>query len=467
MDNEAKYWKEQYEELKLATDLVIDQITIADGDGVFRKINKACEKYFGVKEEEIIGKSGFEMERIGVFNISATAEVVRRKQKVRFVQGTKANRILLVTGYPIFDENNNLIKIVNISTDITDQRALEKELDDTEAKLEWFKNQRHLRINSERNMLSAESKNMSKIKNTLDHFANKDILILLLGDTGVGKSYIANYIHNTSNRNKEPFITINCGAIPHNLLESELFGYEKGSFTGALNSGKQGLFQIASNGTIFLDEIAEMPLDLQVKLLTVLDEKKFRKIGGSEDIDLKARILVATNKDLLKCVEKGTFREDLYYRINVFPVKIPKLSERIEDIPELVDTFFRRYNDKYGVKKRIGPGVFEKLLLYKYPGNIRELKNIVERLVIMSENEEITEKDVNKVIYFNDLNKYNQNDDNKPKEVEIVALKKGVEDCERRLLIAAIEKYKTTREQAVALGIDQSTVVRKRKKYSI
>lgn len=467
MNNEVLYWKEQYDELKMATDLCADQITISDGDGIFRKINKSCEYYFGIDEAGIVGKSGIEMEEAGVFNISANAEVVRRRQKVRFVQVTKSNRVLLTSGYPIFDENKELKKVITISTDITEKRDLEKELADTEAKLEWFKNQRTHRIHEQDTDLSGESKNIRDIKNLIKQFADKDIPILLLGETGVGKSYIANYIHNISNRRKEPFITINCGAIPYNLLESELFGYEKGSFTGALNSGKQGLFQVAANGTIFLDEIAEMPMELQVKLLTVLDENKFRRIGGNEDIDLNARILVATNKDLSKVVEEGKFREDLYYRINIFPIRIPNLSERLEDIPELAEGFVRRYNEKYDTNKRIGPGAYEELLLYKYPGNIRELKNIIERLVIISKENTISEKDVKRVIDFDRLKKHKGEGTETSEELKIVPLKKGLEDYEKRLLTAVAKKYKTTREQGIALGVNQSTIVRKRKKYSI
>jgi len=467
LHNGAKYWKEQYENLKIATDLCADQITISDGDGIFRTINKSCEFYFGIKEDDIIGKSGIEMEEAGIFNISANAEVFRRKQKVRFVQVTKSNRVLLTSGYPFFDENNNLNLIVTISTDITEQRDLEMELEDTEAKLEWFKNERRDRTFEDDNYISTQSKNMDNIKHLLDHFANKDILILLLGDTGVGKSYIANYIHSISDRRNEPFISINCGAIPQNFLESELFGYEKGSFTGALNTGKQGLFQVAANGTIFLDEIADMPLDLQVKLLTVLDDKKFRRLGGHQYIDLKARILVATNKDLSKCVKEGAFREDLYYRINIFPIRIPRLCERKEDIPELVEKFLRTYNEKYEVHSRIEPGAFEELLLYEYPGNIRELRNIVERLVIVSKDNIITSKDVKRVINF-EVSKMDESRNGEVfTDVEIVPLKKGVEEFEKRMLLAVSKKYKTTREQAKILGVDQSTVVRKKKRYSI
>lgn len=460
LKDEISYWKERYEELKIAIDMSIDQITIADGNGVFTKIYKSCEDFFGAKEEEILGKSGFEMEQAGVFDVSATAEVVRRKQKVRFIQRTKSNKTLLVIGTPIFDENNNLIKIINISYDITEKKALEKQLRETESTLQWYKNEAFLR-SQKTNYILAESKNMVKINELLKSFAYKDILIMLLGKTGVGKNYTAQYIHKISPRNKEPFITINCGAIPEQLLESELFGYEKGSFTGALTSGKEGLLQVVGNGTLFLDEIAELSLGLQVKLLTVLDEKKFRRIGGREELELKARVIVATNRDLAQCVRDGTFREDLYYRINILPIEIPTLMERKEDIPGLIDTFLKMYNEKYETEKRISASAYEELLLYRYPGNVRELKNIIERLIILSSDSEISAYDVCRVLKHNQkpLKSETKN------EFKIVPLKEGVANYEKQLLIEVAKKYKSTREQAKVLGVDQSTIVKKRQKY--
>lgn len=460
LKDEISYWKEQYEELKIAIDMSIDQITIADGNGVFTKIYKSCEDFFGAKEEEILGKSGFEMEQAGVFDVSATAEVVRRKQKVRFIQRTKSNKTLLVIGTPIFDENNNLIKIINISYDITEKKALEKQLRETESTLQWYKNEVFLR-SQKTNFILAESENMVKINELLKSFAYKDILIMLLGETGVGKNYTAQYIHKISPRNKEPFITINCGAIPEQLLESELFGYEKGSFTGALNSGKEGLLQVVGNGTLFLDEIAELSLGLQVKLLSVLDEKKFRRIGGREELELKARVIVATNRDLAQCVREGTFREDLYYRINILPIEIPALMERKEDIPGLIDTFLKIYNEKYETEKRISASAYEELLLYRYPGNVRELKNIIERLIILSNDSEISAYDVCRVLKYNQTPLKSETKN----EIKIVPLKEGVANYEKQLLIEVAKKYKSTREQAKVLGVDQSTIVKKRQKY--
>lgn len=463
MNEEAKYWKEKYENLKNAVSLSADQITIADGNGVFLEVYNPSKKYFGARDDELIGKSAFDLEKEGVFDLSSTAEVLRRKQKVKFVQKIKGDKVILVTGYPVFDEDGNINKVINVSYNITEQKVLEQQLKETESTLKWYKNEVQLR-SYDNNRLDSENKSMSTVKELIGSFASKDVPILLLGDTGVGKNYTAQYIHNISQRRKEPLMTINCGAIPAQLIESELFGYEKGSFTGALDSGKEGLFQMAGEGTLFLDEIAEMPLELQVKLLTVLDEKKFRRIGGHEEIHLKARLITATNQDLEQAIKNGTFRQDLYYRINILPIKIPSLVERIEDIPSLIDSFLKTYNDKYETEKKISPDAYEEMLLYKYPGNVRELKNIMERLVIMSNGDKINADDVKKVI---DIDLSYIKKEESTKDIEIVPLKEGVANYEKNLLIAAAKKYKTTREQAKALKIDQSTVVKKRQKYSL
>lgn len=467
MKDEGKYWKEKYEDLKIAIDLSADYMTVANDKGVFMEVSERSEEVMGIRKEDIIGKSCFDLEKDGTFNISSTAEVIRKKQKVEFIQTTRTNRIILITGYPIFNEKKEITKIINVSKDITNKRDLERALRETKIKLKWFEDERRGRTYMEDNPLSAQSKNMNGIKSLIEYFANNDALILLLGNTGTGKNYLANYIHNISHRSESPFITINCGAIPHNLLESELFGYEKGSFTGALSTGKAGLFELAGKGTIFLDEIGELPLDLQVKLLSVLDEKKFRPIGGNKDINLEARILAATNKDLIKSVNQGKFREDLYYRINIFPIEIPDLNERIEDIPELIDIFLKNYNNKYKVNKTISSSGYEELLLYKYPGNIRELKNIIERLVIISQKDKIDSYDVKRVIRLGHVSDKKESTISEKEPVEIIPLRQGIEEYEKRLLQAVIKKYRTTREQAKVLCVDQSTIVRKRQKYSL
>lgn len=268
---------------------------------------------------------------------------------------------------------------------------------------------------------------------------------------------MAKMIHSSDKRKDLPFVTVNCGAIPENLLESELFGYEKGAFTGTLKEGKKGLFEIAGNGTIFLDEIGDMPLSLQVNLLHVLDDRQVRRIGGSASFQVNTRVIAATNKNLKEQVRMGKFREDLFYRLNVVPITIPALRDRNEDLPLLIKRFSENSNNKYGTKKTFSEEALKTLYEYEYPGNIRELQNMVERLVINSFGDSIENTKVYEII--------EPSNDNGTQE--IVPLKEAVEQTERKLLIAAFEKFKTTRKVAEALKIDQSTVVKKAKKLNI
>lgn len=300
---------------------------------------------------------------------------------------------------------------------------------------------------------------MNKIMDLIYHICDLDATVLLLGETGVGKGYIAKVIHESSIRKEQPFVPINCGAIPENLLESELFGYEGGAFTGATKDGKRGLFEIAGEGTIFLDEIGDMPMNLQVKLLHVLDERKVFRIGGEKPIEVKGRIIAATNKDLKKLIEEEKFREDLYYRLNVVPINIPPLRERKEDIPALIKMFLNNYNKEHGTSKTISEKGYNILIEYDYPGNIRELENIVERLVITTFDDLVKDKQILEIV--EPLNKICIDSD------EIIPLREAVEQVERKMLIAAFKEYKTTRKVAAALGIDQSTVVKKAKKLKI
>lgn len=454
-----KYYKAAYEELNLILDLSFDQITIADGDGVFTKISKSCETYFGAKEENMIGVSAFELEKNGIFDISVTAEVVRKKEKVTLIQRTGANKTLMVTGIPLFDDKGNMYKIINISKDITENQRLSQQLSNAQSDLQWFQKELNKRQGIYNSNINYKSPSMNKIMDLIYHICDLDATVLLLGETGVGKGYIAKVIHESSIRKEQPFVPINCGAIPENLLESELFGYEGGAFTGATKDGKRGLFEIAGEGTIFLDEIGDMPMNLQVKLLHVLDERKVFRIGGEKSIEVKGRIIAATNKDLKKLMEEEKFREDLYYRLNVVPINIPPLRERKEDIPALIKMFLNNYNKEHGTSKTISEKGYNILIEYDYPGNIRELENIVERLVITTFDDLVKDKQILEIV--EPLNKICIDSD------EIIPLREAVEQVERKMLIAAFKEYKTTRKVAAALGIDQSTVVKKAKKLKI
>lgn len=452
-------YKEAYEELKLILDSSFDQITIADSNGVFTRVSSSCEPFFGIKEKDMIGSSAFDLEEEGVFDTSVTAEVLRKGRKVTIVQKTAGEKTVMVTGTPILDDEGKIMKIVNISKDITEKQELANQLEDAKENLSRVQRELNKKeVIYDSNVLS-KSKAMNKIIDLISHISDLDANVLLLGETGVGKGYIAKLIHESSIRQKKPFININCGAIPENLLESELFGYEKGAFTGAGNKGKKGLFEVAGKGTIFLDEIGDMPMNLQVKLLSVLDNKEIFRVGGEKPIKIEGRIVAATNKDLQEMISKGTFREDLYYRLNVVPIEIPPLRKRKEDIPSFINMFVKRFNKKNKDNKSISKEGYNILIDYNYPGNIRELENIIERLVITTPEDVIKGVHILEIIDLPDKTCFNTDD--------IIPIKEAVQELERNILRSAFNKYKTTREVAKVLEIDQSTVVKKAKKLNI
>ncbi|WML36112.1 sigma 54-interacting transcriptional regulator [Clostridium sp. OS1-26] len=453
---ELTYYKQTYAELKLIMDTTFDQITVTDEKGILQKVSKSCEKTFGMPENEIIGRDVYSLCEKGIFKPSITAEVLKSKKKITIVQETASGRRLLVTGIPMFNEKGKLTRIVNISKDITEHERLQKQLEETEDVLEWFRDEMKRSQIKNKEFIIGNSNPMKKIIELIEHISNMDTTIMLLGETGVGKSFIAKTIHKMSRRRDLPFVQINCGAIPENLIESELFGYEEGAFTGANKKGKKGLLEVAGGGIVFLDEIGELPMQLQVKLLHVLQEKQTYKIGGTEPVDIKARIISATNKDLLKLVKEGKFREDLYYRLNIVPIHIPSLRERKEDIPVFINYFLSKNNQKYNLAKQISLKGYKVLSSYNWPGNIRELENTIERLVVISSRDMIEDSDIFDTFthipkYIEELN-------------EFIPLKVAIEEFEKQILLKAIEKYKTTRKVAEILKIDQSTVVKKMKK---
>ncbi len=425
----------------------VDNVTIANGDGDFINVPKDCKEFCGLDENEFIGQNAFKLEKDGIFDISSTAEVLRSNKEVSLIQRTKVDKLLWVNSYPLFDSNNKIVKIINLSKDITNFRKI------TEI-TEYSKKQ-----NENNNGFIAKSENMKQLKIMVDSILNIDTSILLLGDTGCGKGYIAKYIHDNSIRKNEPFVIVNCGAIPVNLMESELFGYEKGSFTDGLKEGKKGLLEMAGSGTILFDEIGDMPLDLQVKILHVLDNNEFMRIGSITKNKVKAKLIFATNCNLMEMVNCGKFRKDLYYRISVLPIEVPQLKERKDDIPLLINQFLNKFNNKYNKNVKLSNSDLDMLIQYNYPGNIRELMNIIERTVILSG------LDKKSVINQSDINYIDYDSSSLININKIYPMKSAVEEVEKQILFLAKQKYNTTREMAQALMIDQSTVVKKMKKY--
>ena len=306
----------------------------------------------------------------------------------------------------------------------------------------------------------AEDARTELVLSMIDRVAPLDTTVILFGETGVGKEVFAKYIYQHSARKDKPFIKVNCGAIPANLVESELFGYEKGAFTGADKNGKMGLFELANTGTIFLDEVGELPLDMQVKLLRVLQEQEFERIGGRKPVKVDVRVLAATNRDLEEMVKQKTFRQDLYYRLMIFPVHIPPLRERPDDILPLAQSFLQALNRKYDFKKYLSPLSAKMMQDYNWPGNIRELRNIIERAVIISNEDEIGPDALH-------LFPVKERPETKSRVLDPVKdLKTAMEELELEYINHAYEKYGNVREAAESLGMTPSTFVRKRQKYT-
>ncbi len=311
----------------------------------------------------------------------------------------------------------------------------------------------------------ARSDKMKQVLNLAQKVAETDCTVLVLGESGVGKEVIAKLIHKQSPVHNGPFIKVNCGAIPETLLESELFGYSPGAFTGASKEGKKGKFELAHNGTLLLDEIGDLPLSLQVKLLHVLEEKEVIRIGSNKPQKINVRIIAATNKDLLQLVKTGKFRKDLYYRLNIVPIKIPPLRERKDDIMPLIIHFKKIYEAKYGTRRNCSIEVINLFCSHDWPGNVRELKNLLERIYIISESDKLITPEVLIKDYLNITSNFNNNDTvivNK-----LGSLKEIKEEAERQLIKLALKSTGTLYKAAQLLQVDKATISRKVKKYNL
>lgn len=298
---------------------------------------------------------------------------------------------------------------------------------------------------------------MKQLTESISRIARHDVPVLLLGESGVGKSAFAKLVHRQSDRKSGPFIEVNCGAIPAHLIESELFGYEPGAFTGAAKSGKVGLIELAHDGTLFLDEVGELPLALQVKFLKVLEDKQFRKVGGTKPVHSNFRLVCATNRDMSSMVQEGKFREDLYYRINTVEMLIPPLRERPSDIVELVMHFLHQMYLRHGLDRALGKDVMQRFLSYHWPGNIRELEHVVERAVVLAPGHFIELSDLPIAIQ--------RAGDTSTAVMDKMSLPDMLAAYEKRILQDARQKYSTTTQMAMHLGVSQPTIVRKLQKY--
>ncbi|RJS58983.1 sigma 54-interacting transcriptional regulator [Bacillus sp. PK3_68] len=440
-----------------------NNITITDEKGIILYTNSDHWSVYDAEPKNYIGESIFKLQEQGLLTPSITAIVLEKKQPTKIMQHTRKGKIIMSTAYPIFDENGDIVRVISYAIDQTEISNLQEQYEQLERKLKGY--QTEVEELREKKETHYRSKEMQQISKTLQRVANTDATVLMTGESGVGKSMLARKLHTQGHRQKEPFIEVNCSTIPINLFESEMFGYESGSFTGAQKNGKQGLIEQAHNGTLFLDEIGELPLAMQAKLLKVLQEKKFMRIGGNKERRIDFRLVAATNKDLEEMVQKGDFRLDLYYRLNVIPVHIPPLRNRKEDISLLINHYVDLINRKYNTSKKLHSSTYEVLLKYKWPGNVRELENLMERLILTSEETMIWPKSLPASILSQEPTNGEEMLLIEQFVIEDHNLKNVMERVEKLMLSKAQKHCKSTYEMAEYLGISQPSVIRKLKKY--
>ena len=365
-------------ELLAILDSIDDAVFIDDSDGIAIWCNKACQELYKVTPKDVVGLHVLELEKLGIFSPSVAYRVLEEKREVTIIHENKEGKKLLSTGTPLIDENGKIIRVITTSRDITELTNMQNQLQAVQGTIDGIKSLEKV-ANQE---IVVASHAMFNVMQLAKRLATVDSTVLITGESGVGKGLIAQLLHQNGNRKDAPLVTVNCGAIPENLIESELFGYERGAFTGSRAEGKKGLFEVAQGGTIFLDEISELPLNLQVKLLQVIQDREIIRVGAIKKTPIDVRIISATNQNLHKLVAEGRFREDLYYRLNVVPIQVPPLRERPEDIIPLIRKYLAKFNKRLNDHKQIDQDAMAVLLKYDWPGNIRELQNIVERLIL-------------------------------------------------------------------------------------
>ena len=446
--HEAEVIKKDDEMLNMAIDNCVDSFHIADGKGIILRVNRAFENHTKRGRTAIEGKSVQDMVKAHLYQPSAVLIAIKEKRKVTMLQSGPDGEVI-ATASPVLDENSEVKLVVSNARFTSELKLLEKYYDIKEKKKK-----------EELKIIGSNSPVMKKLLSLAAQVAISDSSVLIMGETGSGKSLLAKHIHEKSKRKNENFVEINCAAIPESLMESELFGYSSGAFTGAKKGGKPGLIELADKGTLFLDEIGDMPINLQAKLLQVLQNRSITRIGGEESVPVDIRLISATNMDLVDMIANGQFRKELYYRINVVPLFVPSLRERKEDIPVLIHTFLDKISNENNMSVDISEAALERLINYKWPGNVRELSNVIERLIVTNNSQLIELKDLpNNILLMTDeltediiVNR-------------IIPLKEALEAVERELILSAYDAYGNSYKVAKALEISQSGASRKYIKY--
>ncbi|NNK95967.1 MAG: sigma 54-interacting transcriptional regulator [Desulfobacterales bacterium] len=453
-------------------------ITVYDGDGRVKSMNQVAALYDGVKAEDVIGMHYTEMVEAGILDRSVVPMVLKAKKKVSaLVEVPKTNKTVLVNGSPVFDDKGAITLVVIHFHDMTQLNNLQKQLEQSRMVADKYEEELAelgLKELAEQEVI-AENEIMRQVYRMAVKLTKMEVSnILVIGESGTGKGLMAKFMHQSSRRAQKPLIQINCAAIPESLLEAELFGYEKGAFTGANDRGKAGLFELAHGGTLFLDEIGDMPLAIQAKLLKYLDDYKVMRLGSVKPKVIDCVIITATNSNLQELVAVKKFREDLYYRLSAFPIEIPPLRERPEDVFELAHFYLKKYNAQFKTKKKIGALGVEALQRYPFRGNVRELKNIIKKSVVLSDKQKIDSL----IIQSSPPSQENREVETIPSPQKTVKRstaesyeKKSLNDevlhLEEQLIKDAMQHCRNLREISVELGISEPTAWRKMKKHGL
>ncbi|HGM3689661.1 TPA: sigma-54 interaction domain-containing protein [Clostridioides difficile] len=458
-----------------------DEICVSDDKGIIIYCNKAFEENYGLKKEDIFGKNVSFLEDSGYSTKSPIPIVLKTKTKFSLEQDTQTGKKLIITATPIFDENGHLEFTVENCRDITELNNIKNKLEDTKKQVKKYKSEVEtlyrtaLRIED---TVIMDGIVMRPIINTVNHVSKTDVSVLLLGESGTGKSSLARYIHHNSNRSNGPFITINCATISPQLLESELFGYTSGAFTGASTKGKVGLVELANGGTLFLDEIGDIPQNLQAKFLQLIQDRTFTPVGSLKNKKVDIRIISATNVDLVSKVKEKKFREDLYYRLNVIEIKLPPLRERRDNLVEIIKYYFNRYSSDFNLNKTISKEAMDAIANYRFPGNIRELQNIIQKILLTCTDNHITIDDLPNILTKNIHITNNGNkthisqinkviiSDSKSTNYKNKNFDTLIKEYEKNIILDAYEKFGSSYKVAKHLEISQSKANRLIRKYT-
>lgn len=439
-------------------DHMYDELFVIDRNGMIIYVNRACERHYGVQQHEMIGKTVTECTEKGFWYPPISPIALRNPKIATYEQATNTGRKLVATVAPVFDDKGNLEMVVENLRDITKLEQVKNDLKATKRLLTRYRREvQQLRNEELHQDFLANSEPMKKILRLAKQVAQVDSSILILGETGTGKSLIAKFIHRVSHRKDGPFITVNCASIPEQLLESELFGYSPGAFTGADPKGKMGLLELADGGTLFLDEISDIPIHLQVKLLQVLQEREYRPVGGTKHHSADFRVIAATNQDISELVQQGEFRKDLFYRINTIEIEVPPLRKRKEDLSQLAQYFINKYDKLYKMEHHLTPEAQTILSQYHWPGNVREMEHLIERLVITAPNQSILPEHLPPYLT-----------EESPADLdEASSLDDALQRAEKYMISNAYMMLKSSYKVAENLKITQSRAYRLIKKYGL